>query len=156
MTGGKNRLACWVGVLVLLASLSLAAPFAKTIRFTQPDGQEISLWGKGDEFYAVFETLDGYTVTFDPGMRAYVYAELSDDGANLLPTGLVVGHDDPAALGLDKHLRITPEAVRKEATERYQEWDAQTGVSQRWKELKADKALRETAMDDGPVIMAPQ
>ena len=34
------------------------------------------LWGQGDEFYAVFETLDGYTVIFNQQTRAYEYAGL--------------------------------------------------------------------------------
>lgn len=155
MTGVKYRLACWTGVFALLASLSQAAPFAKTIRFTQPSGQKIVLWGEGDEFHADFETLDGYTVTFDLGIKAYVYAEVSADGTELLPTALVVGRDDPGVLGLAKHLRINPESARQKALERRIEWDERVKASQRWQELKDQKALRDTALSEGPVIMAP-
>ncbi|MDD3544913.1 MAG: choice-of-anchor J domain-containing protein, partial [Kiritimatiellae bacterium] len=155
MTGVKKRLACWVGLAALLASLSQAAPFARRISFTQPDGREITLWGEGDEFHADFETLDGYTVTFDPGTMAYVYAGVSADGADLVPTALVVGRDNPAALGLAKHLRVTPESARQKALERRVEWDERVKASQRWQDLKAQKALREAALNDGPVIMAP-
>ncbi len=156
MTVTKNRAASFLtGVFLLLASLSQAAPFAKTISFTQPDGRGIALWGEGDDFHADFETLDGYTVVFDPGARAYVYAALSADGTELEPTALTVGRDNPAALGLAKHLRITVEAARQKAQERRQEWDARVGVSQRWQKLKDQKALRDAALNDGPILMAP-
>ena len=46
------------GSLLVGPSVLLGAPFEKVIQFTQPDGAVIDLWGKGDEFYAVFETLD--------------------------------------------------------------------------------------------------
>ena len=40
----------------------MASPFiGKTFTFTQPDGTTIQLRGWGDQHYAVFETLDGYT-----------------------------------------------------------------------------------------------
>ena len=38
----------------LVAACASAAPFAKTFRFTQPDGTRIEVWGEGDEFRAVF------------------------------------------------------------------------------------------------------
>jgi hypothetical protein len=36
---------------------------ARIINFTQPDGSTIQLRGWGNQYNAVFETLDGYTVT---------------------------------------------------------------------------------------------
>lgn len=35
--------------------------------FTQPDGSTIQLRGSGDQYSAVFETLDGFTVTYNSG-----------------------------------------------------------------------------------------
>jgi len=81
---------CQIGtaiVCLLLGCLSvssLAAPFAENIPYTQPDGTSIVLFGQGDEFYADFETLDGYTVVFNPQTKAYEYADLSADGNELL------------------------------------------------------------------------
>ena len=34
--------------------------------FTNPDGSTINVRGSGNQHYAVFETLDGYTITKDP------------------------------------------------------------------------------------------
>ena len=76
---------------------ALGAPFAKKIPFTQPDGTQIVLWGQGDEFYAVFETLDGYTVMFNQQTKAYEYAGLSADGDQLISTGVAVGQGNPSA-----------------------------------------------------------
>ncbi len=38
----------------------------KVFTFTQPDGTPIQVRGFGDQNYAVFETLDGFTVTKNP------------------------------------------------------------------------------------------
>ncbi|MGD2015299.1 MAG: hypothetical protein PVG84_16220 [Desulfobacterales bacterium] len=47
--------------------------------FTNPDGETIQVRGSGNQHYAVFETLDGYTITKDPETGFYQYAELSAD-----------------------------------------------------------------------------
>ena len=45
----------------------MAARFdGQIFTFTQPDGTPIQLRGWGDQYYAVFETLDGYTVAKNP------------------------------------------------------------------------------------------
>jgi M6 family metalloprotease-like protein len=146
------KTACSVVLMLLLGgAAALAAPFAKQISFTQPDGTQIELWAEGDEFYAVFETLDGYAVAFDPATEAYQYAQLSPDGDDLLPSGAEVGKADPQALRLETHLRIKPEAVKKKARERYQRWDEATGNSARWKALKA--ARRQAEMGAAPATV---
>lgn len=129
-----------------------AAPFEKTFTFNQPDGNEIAIWGKGDEFHAVFETLDGYTIMFDQGAKAYVYADLSADANDLWPTDLIVGRDDPAGRGrnLAKHLRIRPESAAKKARERFLRWDEATQNSRQWREKKeARRAAKQAAAKEG-------
>ena len=45
----------------------MSTPFiAQTFSFPQPDGSTIQLRGWGDQHCAVFETLDGDTVTQNP------------------------------------------------------------------------------------------
>jgi len=61
-----SLLMCVLTLSPVLTPKIHAAPFAKRFSFTQPSGIRIELWGQGDEFYAVFETLDGYTVVFEP------------------------------------------------------------------------------------------
>ncbi len=143
-----------IGVACCAATWLSAAPFAKQITFRQPDGTEIALWGEGDEFHAVFETLDGYTVTFDPADKAYYYAALAADGSNLLSTRLLVGRDAPAP-ELEKHLRISPEAARAKALERYRRWNDGMQVAERWEEQKKLVRTIERQMADGPMLLAP-
>lgn len=71
---GCARFLLMLGLGVLAAVSSFAAPFAQKVPFTQPDGTQIELWGEGDEFHAVFESLEGYTVVFDPATKTYYYA----------------------------------------------------------------------------------
>lgn len=152
----RNRL-IYLFILVLLggATRSVSAPFDKTIVFTQPDGAAIKLAGKGDEFHADFETMDGYTVVFDHVNRAYVYAELSADGTRLEGSGLVVGRDAPQARGLAKHLRADPKVVRAQAAERFKRWDAGTRNSARWRERKAALRSLDAATAASPAALAP-
>jgi M6 family metalloprotease-like protein len=113
------------------------APFAKRIVFVQPDGTRIELFGRGDEFYAVFETLEGYTVIFDDAARAYCYARLSNDECALVSTGVQVQSAAGQALELQQHLRIGAEAVRRQVAQRRRAWEAVTRVSEGWQALKS-------------------
>jgi hypothetical protein len=131
MTFLRHSVVRAAGFIVGLAFSCVAAPFAQKIQFEQPDGARIELWGEGDEFHAVFETLDGYTVTFDPARKAYCYATVSADGAQLVATDLAVGAGDPALRGLAKHVRISKEAARLQARERFQKWDLGMQVTRR-------------------------
>ncbi|MFO1476457.1 MAG: M6 family metalloprotease domain-containing protein [Verrucomicrobiota bacterium] len=115
---------------------SEAAPFAKQIPFTQPDGTKIQLWGQGDEFHADFETLDGYTVVFDPERRAYCFASASAGGA-LVSSGIPVGSMQTKSLAAPKHLRASAAAVQKDAAARRARWDLGMDISHRWPALKA-------------------
>lgn len=138
---------------VVFIQTAVAAPFAKTVEFTQPNGQRVQLWGEGDDFYAVFETLDGYTVLLDKVLLAYVYAELNADGSELLSTGVLVGQNRPAAL--QPHLRINTEDAIRQARARRELWEQQTGIRERWRALKRERHNYERALADGPSLMAP-
>ena len=65
----------------------MAARFdGQIFTFTQPDGTPIQLRGWGDQYYAVFETLDGYTVAKNPATGYWEVARLAPDGNALQPT----------------------------------------------------------------------
>lgn len=83
--------------------------------FTNPDGSTIRVRGSGNQHYAVFETLDGYTVVKNPKSGFYHYAQLSDDKNNLLPSDAIVGKVDPSTNGLRPHLRIRRESAKQKA-----------------------------------------
>ena len=145
----------FVGLLLLAGAYVQAAPFDKTFPFTQPDGTVIELWGKGDEFSAVFEH-NGYSVVFDPSRGAYMYARLNADETELAPTWLEVGKTDPAANGLQEHVRVSPEAVRAQRRARFEQWDADMEISSRWQASKARmQALRAQAADGGRGLRSP-
>ena len=141
--------------LCALAGTATAAPFERTFAYTQPDGTAIELWGRGDEFHAVFETLDGYTVVFDPAARAYFYAELSADRRELRSTGVRVGQSGGAPHG-EKHLRIDPAAARAQALARHRVWDASVQVSKRWTSVKAQARARMEAARSGVAYAPPE
>ena len=139
-----------------LATSVHAAPFDKVFEFNQPDGTRIQLHGKGDEFSAVFETLDGYTVTFDQQQKAYCFAQRDANG-NLTSTGVQVQRGNPAALGLARGLRMSYEARKQLVVERYQRWEQGMQIQQRWNALKAATRARSgtTGGADGPQPSPP-
>lgn len=139
--------------LLLIAASSLrAAPFAEEIQFVQPDGTAVTIWGEGDEFHAVFETLEGYTVVFDPAHKAYCYARLSADGTELVSTGVLVHEATGESLGLPSHLRVTPESARLKAAARREQWEAGMEIAPRWSALKARQRAVEA---EGPAYAPP-
>ena len=76
-------------VISTYSSALLAAPmFGEKHSFQQPDGSIIQLRLFGDEFYMRAETMDGYTVIFDEDSDWIVYADLNDDGSELVSTGV--------------------------------------------------------------------
>jgi M6 family metalloprotease-like protein len=146
---------CWFGLfLFALASITscLAAPFARQFSFTQPDGIQIQLWGRGDEFHAEFETLDGYTVLFVPEDQAYYYARRSADGNSLESSGIPVGAGALPALPLEPHVRIAPAAAHRTIQANRQAWDQQARLSERWSKLKAQNSLDHRAAPLGPPV----
>ncbi|MDJ0782107.1 MAG: M6 family metalloprotease domain-containing protein [Desulfosarcinaceae bacterium] len=94
----------------------MPAPFLnEEFTFTNPDGSTIRVRGTGNQHYAVFETLDGYTITEDPQSGFFHYADLSEDKQDLVSSGASVDQIDPATLGLRPHLRIRREAAKRKA-----------------------------------------
>ncbi len=89
--------------------------FNEEFTFTNPDGSTIQVRGSGNQYYAVFETLDGYTVVKDPATGFYKYAQISEDKNELLPTDAKVGEVDPQSLGLQPHIRIRRESAKQKA-----------------------------------------
>lgn len=162
MNNQRGRIGGKLVAIVLLGWIlgsmaTWAAPFAKRFAFTQPDGTTIELWGEGDEFRAVFETLDGYTVRFDPPTKSYQYARLSADGNALELTGALVGKIGPQALGLQKHLRINPAAAKAGALTRRQQWEQATQINARWQALKAARQRTASSIrsSSGPLGAPP-
>jgi hypothetical protein len=56
----------------------MSAIVGERLIFGQHDGPDIELRVFGDEFYARYETLQGYTVVYDLDLGQYCYATLED------------------------------------------------------------------------------
>ena len=149
------RLAIAAASLFLVTSVS-GAPFAKRIDYIQPGGEKIVLWGEGDEFHAVFETLDGYSVVFDSVQGGYCYA-VAGAGGSLSSSGILVDtwrKNLPA--GLTPHLRASKAAVQAEVAARRKRWDPKGVRAARWEQLKAEhRAAEALVAQSGGAAMAP-
>ncbi|MGR7026255.1 M6 family metalloprotease domain-containing protein [Geodermatophilus sp. URMC 62] len=123
------------------------------ITLHDPDGTELPVRAWGNQFAAVFETLDGYTVMQDPDSGYWHYATLSPDEQELLPTDDRVGAVDPARLDLPRHTRprreargALPRAALAAAAER-----------PRWEARRQQRRARSArAAQEGPVPAPPQ
>lgn len=164
-TAGNRRPESWlrwgratravIGAVLWMAwSGAWAAPFQTQFEFQQPDGSRVWIRGRGDEFHAHFETLDGYTVVFDPARRAYCFAQRGTDG-RLSSTGVPVHLDRPERLGLPKGLRASGEVIRAEAAERRRRWEEVMEIGRRWEELKAWQRARERSELTAAAVSAP-
>ncbi|MCF7954170.1 MAG: M6 family metalloprotease domain-containing protein [Phycisphaerae bacterium] len=139
---------------IIIVTLSSFAAFGanyngQEMELTQPDGTIIIVRGYGDEFYGRFESLDGYTLVRDHYTGQMVYAELSDDNSDFVPTDVVYDHRKPTdpnhpsfvarmraterfesktngkrkgnGPALSKHLDINKQAIRQKQKQRRQE-----------------------------------
>ncbi len=115
--------------------------------FTNPDGSTVEVVGSGNQFFAHFETDDGYTVVKDPQSGYYTYAATSKDNRHLLPVNNgIVGRVDPESLNLKKHVRVSASAARGivNTSELLQT------VEPRWRKRREEKkALRIRGLEAG-------
>ena len=79
----------------------------------QHEGGDVQLRVFGDEFYARYETLDGYTAIYDTLVGRYCYALLA--AGRLTSSGVPITKPVPA--GIPRHLKEDP-SVRNEIFER--------------------------------------
>ena len=85
------------------------------IDFRQPDGVkvkiEIVFGGKNNPL--TMHRKDGYTVAIDHDTRYFCWAKLAENG-NLVSTGYPVHLYDPKELGLEKDIRMSDAAAKRE------------------------------------------
>ena len=115
----------------------MPTPFVnERMTLTNPDGSTIEVIGTGNQFYAHFETIEGYTVVKDPQTGFYAYAKASADNSQLVPVeNGIVGKADPESLQLEKHIRVPGEADQNStgSSEGFQ------NIEPRWKQRREDK-----------------
>lgn len=97
----------------------MSAIFGEVLTFGQPDGPDIRLRVFGDEHYARYETLDGYTAVFDEQRGRFCYARLA--AGAFRSTGVPVTDAPPP--GLVRHLQeaeaISAAKIQAERLRRY-------------------------------------
>lgn len=124
--------------------------------FYNPDGSEIKVRGWGNQFAAVFETIDGFTIVKNPESGFFHYATLSPDGVTLEPSGPRVGEEQPEQLTMPRHLRVAADEVRSQVRAAQ---DA-TGVRPRWEirreERRQRRARSAPGADEGGGEEGPQ
>ena len=120
--------------------------------FENPDGTSFKVRGSGNQYYAVFETEDGFTVLRDDASREWRFAEPADDGTTLRASDMAPGRDDPKGT-MQTHLRPRPEAARAQAAHAQM-----LSGRRRWEERAAERkmALRSVSPETmGPSAAPP-
>jgi hypothetical protein len=79
----------------------MSAIFGELLTFSQEKGQEVKLVVNGDEFYAQYETQEGYSVVYDKELGLFCYA-LQKDGA-FFSSKISISKSPPQ--DLEKHLQ---------------------------------------------------
>jgi M6 family metalloprotease-like protein len=84
---------------------TMSSIFGEILTFPQEKGPDVKLLVQGDEFYARYENLDGYTVVFDTDRGLFCYAMLINN--ELVSTGVEMGKSPPA--GIKRHFKESEE-----------------------------------------------
>lgn len=133
----------------------MPTPFSgEQFTFTNPDGTQFEVRGSGNQFEAVFETLDGYTVVQDTDTGYYTYATLAADLTDLVPTTTRVGEADPGGLDMARHLRAPRATTRSRAAALHAALEEQ-GSRPRWqvrREQRRAQARRDAGLAAEPDV----
>ncbi len=128
----------------------------KVFTFTQPDGSTIQLRGFGDQNYAVFETLDGFTVTKNPVTGYYEVARLSPDSSALEPATAPGNPLDGVAAGVPRGLRVRRESAMAAARASALSTAGRRCDQRREEKRRQVQAIRAMAAAGGPLLAPPQ
>lgn len=99
-------------LLLLIPTVFLQAAFFQNVPHTlqQPNGDTLSCFLTGDEYYHYLHDADGFTIIKNPQTGYYVYAV--KDGDRLVPSSYVAGTVSPRNVGLVPHVNISAEEWR--------------------------------------------
>ena len=93
----------------------MSAIFAETLIFQQENGPDVELVVYGDEFYARYETKEGYTVVYDPDRGYYCYALLLN--GQFASSGIPISKRPPSEIR--RGLREAAKVRNEKFTNRY-------------------------------------
>ncbi len=99
-------------ILAVLLPLQLLAAYQENLpqKVVQPDGSVLELLASGDEFFSFLHDANGYTII--QGADGYYYYAIRES-EKVVASAYRVDSHDPATLGLEKKVRISPELYRK-------------------------------------------
>lgn len=117
----------------------MSAIFGEILTFGQEKGPEIALRVFGDEHYARYENLDGYSAIYDGQLGVFCYARLS--AGSFRSTGMPLSARPPA--GLVRHLQESQETIAARAQARKMRRAAMTGG------LREEAAIRTIGPNQG-------
>ena len=132
------------------------ALIGQTFHFTQPDGSTLAVRGWGDQHEAVFETLDGYTVTQNPDTGFYEIAQRSEDGHRLQPVPGGAARADGGRAVVSPGLRAAPQAVRARARAAASVLGPRRCDERRLERREQRRAMRSAAAAGGIMRAPPQ
>jgi hypothetical protein len=92
----------------------VGAIFGKKVTLGQEHGPDVELVVYGDEFYARYETPDGYTAVYDDALGRFVYARLKT--GRFVSSGVPVTEAPPP--GAARHAQEAPEVRQAKAAAR--------------------------------------
>ena len=117
----------------------MSAIFGEILTFGQENGPEIALRVFGDEHYARYENIDGYSAIYDDQLGVFCYARLS--AGSFRSTGTPLSARPPA--GLVRHLQESQETIAARAQARKMRRAAMTGG------LREEAAIRTIGPNQG-------
>jgi len=114
---------CWI-LFFLALCLSLYANLVenKPYEHIQPNGDKLSLFVSGDEYYHRMHDKDGYTILINPKTGYAVYA--LPDGNTVKASDYVVGEVNPSGLGIPPNLFANTDEAMESAREMQANRDA--------------------------------
>jgi M6 family metalloprotease-like protein len=101
----------------------MSAIFGEILKFGQANGPEIQLRVFGDEHYARYEDMDGYSAVYDDQLGVFCYARLS--AGSFRSTGVPLSR--PAPEGLVRHLQEAQDTIVARAAARKMRRTAMAG-----------------------------
>lgn len=128
----------------------------ETFTFTQPDGSKLEVRGWGDQHYAVFETLDGYTVTKNPDTGFWEVAQLTPDRMSLEPVPDARSRADAGRSSVSPGLRIDAAGARATGREGALRFGGRRCDQRRRERREQIHAIRVMAAGGGPFFAPPQ
>lgn len=138
----------------------MGVPFTqKPMKLRQPDGSALSVIATGNQHYLEVQTVDGYALVQDPASRAWEYAELSLDGLDLRPTGVVPKDGARADLAIAR-IELAPglRVDRRAAQSKAQSHHAGLPIGrERWRQRREEeRRSRFAATGPNSTIAPPQ